>query len=421
MRPGQQQNKQRMRGRGRKGPNPLSRSYESNGPDVKIRGTAQHVAEKYLTLARDASASGDRVMAENYLQHAEHYGRIVAAAQGSFQAQRDEREIEYDEDGEEIFDGTGEFGVAQPDAPQPQMRDNRENAPRDNNYPREGNRENGQAGDNRPRENRDRGNREGNRESYNRENRGEREQNREYQARDGQNRDPQNRDNQNRDGQQSRDTQQNRDTQNRDGQNRDGQNRDHQPRDGQQREGQPREQNRENRGNREFNRENREGRGNREFRDNRENRAENQPSGLGPQPFVGLPPSGPSFEAEAQPATVVPDAVSIEAPVEAMTDAPVQGEPRRRGRPRRIRPTEGGVVSAEAAPVEAPAPAAAPVEAPVGDLGAPAPAPAAAGDAPEGEVKAKRRPGRPRKKKPEDDGGDDGGEHLPAFLMASNG
>ncbi|MCK5934663.1 MAG: DUF4167 domain-containing protein, partial [Fulvimarina manganoxydans] len=69
MRPGQQKN--RMRGRGRKGPNPLTRSYESNGPDVKIRGTAQHVAEKYSTLARDAAASGDRVMAENYLQHAE--------------------------------------------------------------------------------------------------------------------------------------------------------------------------------------------------------------------------------------------------------------------------------------------------------------------------------------------------------------
>jgi hypothetical protein len=72
-----------MRGRnpGRKGPNPLTRSYESNGPDVKIRGTAQHVAEKYLQLARDAQSSGDPVMAESYLQHAEHYFRIIAAAQ----------------------------------------------------------------------------------------------------------------------------------------------------------------------------------------------------------------------------------------------------------------------------------------------------------------------------------------------------
>lgn len=78
MRPSQQKN--RMRGRGRKQPNPMSRNFESNGPDVKIRGNAAHVAEKYMTLARDASSSGDRVMAENYLQHAEHYNRIVAAA-----------------------------------------------------------------------------------------------------------------------------------------------------------------------------------------------------------------------------------------------------------------------------------------------------------------------------------------------------
>ena len=70
-----------MRGRSRKGPNPLTRSYESNGPDVKIRGTALHIAEKYAQLARDAQASGDRVHSENLLQHAEHYFRIVATAQ----------------------------------------------------------------------------------------------------------------------------------------------------------------------------------------------------------------------------------------------------------------------------------------------------------------------------------------------------
>jgi hypothetical protein len=65
----------------RKSPNPLQRSYESNGPDVKVRGTAQHVAEKYLQLARDAQSSGDPVAAENYFQHAEHYYRILLAAQ----------------------------------------------------------------------------------------------------------------------------------------------------------------------------------------------------------------------------------------------------------------------------------------------------------------------------------------------------
>jgi len=76
----------RSRGRNnRKGPNPLTRSFESNGPDVKVRGTAAHIADKYMTLARDAQSSGDTVSAENYLQHAEHYYRIVMAAQAQFQ------------------------------------------------------------------------------------------------------------------------------------------------------------------------------------------------------------------------------------------------------------------------------------------------------------------------------------------------
>lgn len=90
-----------MRGRGnnnRKGPNPLSRNYESNGPDVKIRGNAQHIAEKYTALARDAQSAGDRVMAENYLQHAEHYNRIIMAAQAQMpqQFQRDDNDTEDD-------------------------------------------------------------------------------------------------------------------------------------------------------------------------------------------------------------------------------------------------------------------------------------------------------------------------------------
>jgi len=78
------QNQQNRRGRGRSGrksQNPLSRSYESSGPDIKIRGTAQHIAEKYMSLARDAIGSGDLVLGENYLQHAEHYNRIILASQ----------------------------------------------------------------------------------------------------------------------------------------------------------------------------------------------------------------------------------------------------------------------------------------------------------------------------------------------------
>ena len=55
-------------------------------PDVKVRGTAQHIAEKYRQLARDAQSSGDPVMAESYLQHAEHYYRLIAAAMAAQQA-----------------------------------------------------------------------------------------------------------------------------------------------------------------------------------------------------------------------------------------------------------------------------------------------------------------------------------------------
>ena len=90
----------RMRGRNnnnnsnnnnnRRNHNPLTRVYESNGPDVKIRGTANHVAEKYLQLARDAQTSGDPVSAENYFQHAEHYFRLIAAAQEQFRQQQSE-------------------------------------------------------------------------------------------------------------------------------------------------------------------------------------------------------------------------------------------------------------------------------------------------------------------------------------------
>ena len=82
------QNNKRMRNRNnnnnnnnRRGQNPMTRVFESNGPDIKIRGTASHVAEKYVQLARDARSSGDPVAAENYYQHAEHYFRLIAAAQ----------------------------------------------------------------------------------------------------------------------------------------------------------------------------------------------------------------------------------------------------------------------------------------------------------------------------------------------------
>ena len=87
-------NMKRMRGRNNRGGSggggpprhqsgnvPLNRNhvFDSNGPDLRIRGTAQQLFEKYLQLGRDATSSGDRVMAEGYFQHAEHYFRIINA------------------------------------------------------------------------------------------------------------------------------------------------------------------------------------------------------------------------------------------------------------------------------------------------------------------------------------------------------
>jgi Domain of unknown function (DUF4167) len=123
------QNK-RMRGRNRKSQNPMTRVFESNGPDIKIRGTPSHIAEKYLQLARDAQTSGDPVAAENYYQHAEHYFRLIAAAQEQFRQSnpqfyrgenetRDMRDDGYD-DGDDMspqgMPGPGEvpFGPGEP-------------------------------------------------------------------------------------------------------------------------------------------------------------------------------------------------------------------------------------------------------------------------------------------------------------------
>jgi len=64
-----------------------NRVYESAGPEGKVRGTPQQIIDKYQALARDYQLSGDRVTAENFLQHAEHYARILITAQEA-QAER---------------------------------------------------------------------------------------------------------------------------------------------------------------------------------------------------------------------------------------------------------------------------------------------------------------------------------------------
>lgn len=125
MRPGQ--HNKRGRGRNRRhngggggggggGGNPLNRVYESNGPDVKVRGTAQTVADKYLQLGRDAQVSGDIVMAESYFQHAEHYLRILVAAQAyQQQMQQQYRRPEDDYGDEDEAESGTEGDDSQPD------------------------------------------------------------------------------------------------------------------------------------------------------------------------------------------------------------------------------------------------------------------------------------------------------------------
>jgi hypothetical protein len=163
MRNGQNQNK-RMRNRNnnnnrndgnRRGQNPMTRVFESNGPDIKIRGTASHVAEKYVQLARDARSSGDPVAAENYYQHAEHYFRLIAAAQEQFRQNQPQPRTENEmasEDGDDESESFSNFGQEpgfvpvqqQPFVPRDnnqrdQQRDGQSYQPRDQHPPREHN------------------------------------------------------------------------------------------------------------------------------------------------------------------------------------------------------------------------------------------------------------------------------------------
>lgn len=98
----------------RRSQNPMTRVFESNGPDIKIRGTASHVAEKYVQLARDARTSGDPVAAENYYQHAEHYFRLIAAAQEQFRQNQPpprDGEAAMEDGGEDESENFSHFGA----------------------------------------------------------------------------------------------------------------------------------------------------------------------------------------------------------------------------------------------------------------------------------------------------------------------
>lgn len=78
------------------GQTPLNRNhvFDSNGPDLRVRGTAQQLFEKYLQLGRDATGTGDRILAEAYFQHAEHYFRILNAMTQAAQQSQQERHVQ---------------------------------------------------------------------------------------------------------------------------------------------------------------------------------------------------------------------------------------------------------------------------------------------------------------------------------------
>ena len=118
MRPAQKSNRSRGRGnrKGGGGGNNLNRVYDSAGPEGKVRGTPQQIIDKYLSLARDAQTSGDRVTAENFLQHAEHYQRImIQATAAQEQARREAQEAATDSQD----NGDGRGRQQQPQAAQP--------------------------------------------------------------------------------------------------------------------------------------------------------------------------------------------------------------------------------------------------------------------------------------------------------------
>jgi hypothetical protein len=120
-------NQNRGGGGGGGGPRPPHRSqtFDSNGPNVKIRGNAYQVYERYLSLAREAQSSGDPVSAENFYQHAEHYFRVMNANGEAFRQQQQQQQQPMPDEGDAMDGGEGEqpeeahFVQIQPAPPPP--------------------------------------------------------------------------------------------------------------------------------------------------------------------------------------------------------------------------------------------------------------------------------------------------------------
>ncbi|HEX9857442.1 MAG TPA: DUF4167 domain-containing protein [Paracoccaceae bacterium] len=100
--------------------NIVNRVFDSSGPEGKVRGTPQQIIEKYLFLARDAQLSNDRVAAENFLQHAEHYTRLLSEAQRELAAEQEARQNQPQQNGQ-----NGQNGQSRDQQPREQRRDDR--------------------------------------------------------------------------------------------------------------------------------------------------------------------------------------------------------------------------------------------------------------------------------------------------------
>ena len=90
--------------------NIINRVFDSSGPEGKVRGTPQQIIEKYQMLARDAQLSNDRVAAENFLQHAEHYTRMLAEAMKEMAAEQEARQQQYQQSGGQQGQNGGQNG-----------------------------------------------------------------------------------------------------------------------------------------------------------------------------------------------------------------------------------------------------------------------------------------------------------------------
>jgi hypothetical protein len=103
--------------------NIVNRVFDSSGPEGKVRGTPQQIIEKYQMLARDAQLSNDRVAAENFLQHAEHYTRMLAEAMKEMVAEQEARQQQYQQNGGQGGQYGGQNGNGQHGQPRGDRQD----------------------------------------------------------------------------------------------------------------------------------------------------------------------------------------------------------------------------------------------------------------------------------------------------------